>query len=168
MSAHHLAQVNIGVLRAPLDSPDIADFVSGLDPINALADASPGFVWRLQDETGDASHIRPFRDDSILVNMSVWESLDALRDYVYQSDHVAYMRRRREWFTKMETAFMALWWIPAGTLPTTDDSRERLDHLDVNGPSPYAFTFRRAFAADGSEVAAPPPTRTRADAPRRG
>ncbi len=168
MSTHHLAQVNIGVLRAPLESPEIADFVAGLDPINALADASPGFVWRLQDETGDASHIRPFRDTSILVNMSVWESLDALRDYVYQSDHVAYMRRRREWFTKMETAFMALWWIPAGTVPTTEDARERLDHLDANGPSPYAFTFLRAFGADGNEVAAPSPTRTRADVPRRG
>lgn len=168
MTAHHLAQVNIGVLRAPLDSPEIADFVAGLDPINALADAAPGFVWRLQDESGDASHIRPFDDDSILVNMSVWESLDALRDYVYQSDHVAYMRRRREWFTKMEAVFMALWWIPAGTLPTTGDARKRLDCLEQNGPSPYAFTFRQAFAADGSEVPAPPPTRTRADAPHRG
>jgi hypothetical protein len=149
MSDHHLAQVNIGRLRAPLDAPEIADFVAGLESINALADASPGFVWRLQDETGDATSIRPFGDDSILVNMSVWASFEALRAYVYDSEHVAYMRRRREWFTKLESALLALWWIPAGTLPTTMDARERLDHLDAHGPTPLAFTFRRAFTPAG-------------------
>lgn len=166
MRRDHLAQVNIGRLRAPLESPEIAEFVAGLEPINSLADSSPGFVWRLQDDTGDATSIRPFGDDSILVNMSVWESFEALRSYVYDSEHVVYMRRRREWFTKLETALLALWWIPAGTLPTTMDARERLAHLDAHGPSPHAFTFRRAFTPDGMEIPPPSTTRHRPDSPR--
>src|SRR5690349_8758764 len=114
-TAYHLAQVNIGRLLAPLDTPQLAGFVSQLDQINALADASPGFVWRFMDDLGNATALRPYPDDDrIIFNMSVWESLDALMAYAYRSEHTAVMRRRREWFEPMKEAYMALWWIPAG------------------------------------------------------
>ena len=119
----HLAQVNIGVLRAPRDSPLIADFVANLEPINALADASPGFVWRLQGEGGDATSFRAFDSDTILINMSTWESLEALQAFVYRTAHTGVMRRRREWFEPMADLYMALWWVPAGH--RTGDRRGR-------------------------------------------
>ncbi len=141
----HLAQVNVGVLLGPIDSPQIAGFVDLLDPINALADASPGFVWRLQTEDGNATAIRPFDDDRILVNMSVWESLEALGDFVYATRHLDVLRRRREWFERHVAAHMALWWVPAGTIPSTRDAELRLEILRSRGPSPEAFTFREPF-----------------------
>jgi hypothetical protein len=148
-SAWHLAQVNIGVLRAPLDSPQIAGFVDALDPINALADRSPGFVWRLQTEDGNATAIRPFEDPDILVNLSVWESIEALGDFVYASRHLEVLRRRREWFEKIAEAHLALWWVPAGTTPTVAEARRRVDLLRERGPSPDAFTFREPFPPPG-------------------
>lgn len=108
----HLAQVNIATQRFPLESREMAGFVTALEPINALADTSPGFVWRLQTEDGDATALRVFEDDRILINMSVWESLEALRAYVYESRHLEFMRRRREWFDRMPAAYLALWWLP--------------------------------------------------------
>src|SRR5919198_2764622 len=102
MSGFHLAQVNIGRLRAPLDDPSMLGFVSQLDPINAIADRSPGFVWRLQTDEGTATAVRPFEDERLLINMSVWESLEALADFVYRSAHTPVMRRRREWFEHLE------------------------------------------------------------------
>ena len=118
MSGHNLAQVNIALPREPLDSALLADFVAALDPVNALADAADGFVWRLQTEDGDATAIRAFGDDRLIVNMSVWESLEALRGFVYSGPHLEVMRRRREWFERIGTPILALWWVPAGTLPT--------------------------------------------------
>jgi heme-degrading monooxygenase HmoA len=106
---YHIAQVNVAVVREPLDSPALADFVAALEPINALADGSPGFVWRLQTEDGDATAIRPYDDDTIMVNMSVWESVEALAEYVYRSAHAPVMRRRRQWFHHMAEAYVALW-----------------------------------------------------------
>lgn len=144
-----VAQVNIGIVRFPLDSREMADFMALLDPINALADRSEGFVWRLQTEDGDATAFRPFHDDRILINMSVWESFEALRSFVYLSRHLDVMRRRREWFARMDEAYVALWWIPAGQLPTIDDAKARLDTLRDQGPSAAAFTFRDPY---------PPPT----------
>jgi hypothetical protein len=144
-----VAQVNIGIVRFPLDSSEMADFMALLDPINALADRSDGFVWRLQSEDGDATAFRPFHDDRILINMSVWESFEALRSFVYLSRHLEVMRRRREWFARMDEAYVALWWIPAGQLPTIDDAKARLDTLREQGPSAAAFTFRDPY---------PPPT----------
>ena len=144
MSLFHLAQVNIGTVREPIDSPLLADFVAALEPINKLADESPGFVWRLQTEDGDATSIRPFDDDTILVNMSVWESVESLGDFVYRSAHTPYMRQRRKWFQHMDL-YMALWWLPAGILPDVADVTPRLDHLREHGPTPYAFTFRQPF-----------------------
>jgi heme-degrading monooxygenase HmoA len=146
MAAHHLAQVNVATVRAPLDSPELAGFVAQLEPVNALADHSPGFVWRLQTEDGDATAIRPFQDERIMVNLSVWESLEALRTFVYASRHLDVMRRRREWFHRMDT-YMALWWVPAGTIPTTAQAKDRLQLLAGHGPSPDAFTFRVPFPA---------------------
>ena len=126
-----------------MDSPVMADFAGQLDPINALADAAPGFVWRLQDESGNATAIRTSNDD-LMVNMSVWESADALWDFVYASDHLAVMRRRREWFTHMDL-FMCLWWVPAGHLPNVAEAEAHLDHLRAHGPTAHAFTFKQRF-----------------------
>ena len=147
MSAFHLAQVNIGRILGPIDSAVMSGFVAQLDEINALAESSPGFVWRLKTEDGDATAIRPYDDDRIIVNMSVWESPEALHAYVYQSAHVEVMRRRREWFSRMTDAFMALWWVPAGHRPPVTEAVERLAHLRAHGPTPVAFTFRQRFPA---------------------
>ena len=155
---YHLAQVNIARLRGPLSSPLLADFVAALEPINALADASPGFVWRLQTEDGDATSILAFEDERILVNLSVWTSIEVLGDFVYRSRHAAVMRRRREWFEQMTDAYVVLWWIPAGHIPAVDEAKARLALLEANGPTSDAFTFREPFAAPGSDVASEPRT----------
>jgi hypothetical protein len=141
---HHVVQVNVARLLAPLDSPALQGFVDGLEPINALADRSPGFVWRLQTEAGDATAIRPYDDDRIMVNLSVWRSLPALWDFVYLSQHLDLTRRRREWFERIEP-YLALWWVPAGTVPTVEEARERLERLRRDGPGPEAFTFRATW-----------------------
>jgi heme-degrading monooxygenase HmoA len=144
--AHHLAQLNIALPKAPLEDPLLTDFVAQLDAVNALADASPGFVWRLQDEAGNATGIRAFGDDRLIVNMSVWESLEDLRAFVYGTDaHRQVLKRRREWFEHMEDAFLVLWWVPAGHIPSLDEAEERLDHMRAHGPTPYGFTFRQSF-----------------------
>jgi hypothetical protein len=123
----------------------LADFVASLEPVNALADDSPGFVWRLQTDDGDATAIRAFDDERILVNASVWESMESLWRFVYDGRHLEVMRRRREWFTRLAEAHLGLWWIPAGSIPTLADMRERIEHLRAHGPTPYAFTFKRHF-----------------------
>lgn len=148
----HLAQVNIGRLRAPVDDPLIADFKNALDRINALADSAPGFVWRLQTEEGNATALRPIEGDELVaINMSVWDSIEALGDYVYRSDHTAFLRRRREWFERYGSAYVALWWVPVGHIPTIDQAFERLARLEALGPSPFAFTFRRPFPPPDTE-----------------
>ena len=145
MARFHLAQVNIGRLRAPLEDPTMEGFRSQLDPVNALADRSPGFVWRLQTEDGNAMAIRPFADERMAINMSVWESLEALQQFVYKSAHVASLRDRQQWFEPIEGPILALWWIPAGHVPTVDEAKQRLQWLKERGPSPDAFTFRKSF-----------------------
>ena len=147
MPGYHVAQLNIGRLLAPLDTLQLAPFVEALEPINALADGTEGFVWRLQTEDGNATAIRAFDDDMLIVNMSVWESVEALGDFVYRSDHVAVMRRRREFFERMAEAFMVLWWVPAGHRPTVAEAKDRLARLRRDGPTPEAFTFRERFPA---------------------
>ena len=168
-SAHHLAQVNIGRWRVPSGDPGheaaVADFMALLDPVNALADGAPGFVWRLQTEAGNATAIRPFDDPNLLINLSIWESFEALRDFVYASRHLDVMRRRREWFVRLTEEYMALWWVPAGTIPTVDDAKRALDRLRRAGPSPAAFTFREPYPAPRAGRAGPP---DRAVAGRRG
>src|SRR5436309_6896702 len=145
MPHYHLAQVNIALPKAPLDSVLLRDFVAGLAPVNATADASPGFVWRLQTEDGDATAIRAFDDDRLIVNMSVWESLEALAEFVYKSDHRTVLRQRGQWFSRLSEAYAVLWWIPSGHLPTVPEAKARLEVLRRKGPTAEAFTFRSSF-----------------------
>jgi len=144
---HHIAQFNVARMLAPLDTPAMADFVAGLDPVNASADSAPGFVWRLKGAdagVADATDIRPYDEDSI-VTMSVWETPDRLWEFVYRSGHLEYLRRRSDWFEHLVESTQVLWWIPAGTLPTVPDGKARLAHLREHGPTPHAFTFRTRF-----------------------
>lgn len=144
---YHLAQVNIGRIRAPLDSDLMQGFVSRLEAINALADGSAGFVWRLQSDAGDATALRPWEDEMILINMSVWENLETLQQYVYRTAHAEIMRQRREWFERFEGVYMALWWVPRGHIPTVTEAKERLTSLERDGATPFAFTFREPYPA---------------------
>jgi hypothetical protein len=147
---YQIAQVNIARMKEPLDSPVMADFVGRLAEINALADASPGFVWRLQTDEGDATYLRPYEDDRILFNLSVWESVDALKHYVYRTAHAELLRDRRSWFEHFAGSYVALWWVPAGHIPGIDEAKKRLAHLEEHGPSQFAFTFKTVHAPDES------------------
>lgn len=153
MPRFHLAQANIGRLRAPIESPTMEGFRTQLDPINALADRSPGFVWRLQTEDGNATAIRPYAgDDLMAINMSVWESLESLQQFVYRSAHVAPLRDRKQWFEPLEGPILVLWWIRVGQIPTVVEARERLQHLKERGPTSHAFTFRTPFPAPDEQA----------------
>lgn len=144
MSALHLAQVNIAKRLAPLDDPIMQDFINNLDKINAIADSSDGFIWRLQDEDKDEA-VSVFQDDSLVINMSVWESLDSLFNYTYNSGHIEVFKRKKEWFSKMKMMHMAFWYIPEGYEPTFKDAKDRLDYLNTHGDTPYAFSFKSKF-----------------------
>ena len=141
----HIAQINVGRLTAPQGDPRTADFFAALDGINALADARPGFVWRLQDESGNATGIRPTSDPLFAVNMSVWENADALFEFVYRSAHTPVMARRQEFFQPFEGRYQTLWWIAAGHRPTIDEGLARLWRLEHYGPTCDAFTFKSRF-----------------------
>ena len=147
MTRHQLAQVNIGRINAGLADPVMAGFVTRLDEINALADNSPGFVWRLQTSEGNATYFRPYDDDRILLNMSVWETMDALKQYVYHTAHAELLRQREQWFERFAGTFMALWWVPVGHIPGIDEAKKRLAHLAERGPTEFAFTFKVSFPA---------------------
>jgi hypothetical protein len=164
MFMHELAQLNIGIIKGPMDSSVMADFSANLDRINAVAEQSPGFVWRLQTEEGDATAIRPFDDENMLVNMSVWGDVASLNAYVYSSAHVELMRRRREWFEPMREAFLVLWWVPRGHRPGVAEAIAKLELLRTRGPTAEAFTFRTAFAPPDS-AATPVPGRFSAECP---
>lgn len=156
MSGFHLAQINIGRLRAPVDDQMIADFVANLDRINALADAAPGFVWRLVGEGDNATDIQPDADDPLMaINMSVWESPQALGAFVYRSNHQPIMHRRAEWFEKLEL-YLALWWVPVGYRPTIEEGWGKVQTLRRLGPTAEAFTFRHTFPAPDANEAPPP------------
>lgn len=148
---YHLAQVNIARARAPMDHPLMQGFVEQLAPINALAEASPGFVWRLQTEEGDATSIQAFDDPQIIVNLSLWDSLEALRDYVYAGPHLELLKQRKEWMEKVDGPSLALWWLPAGQLPTLEDARRALQSLAEKGSTAEAFSFARPFAAPSTQ-----------------
>lgn len=158
MSAYELAQLNIGIIKGPIDSPVMADFAANLQRINALAERSPGFVWRLQTAEGDATSIRPFEDENLLLNMSVWRDVESLNEYVYSSAHVEIMRRRREWFDRMQEAFLVLWWVPAGHRPSVPEAIARLESLRAKGPTAEAFTFRQAFPPPDADRSQSSPT----------
>ena len=156
MNNYELAQLNIGIIRGPIDSQVMAEFVANLDRINALAERTPGFVWRLQTEEGNATAIRPYpENENMAVNMSVWQDIESLRAYVYHSAHVEIMRRRREWFEKMDQAFLVLWWVPKGHRPTIEEAKAKLELLRRNGPSAAAFSFREAYPPPDAPQAAP-------------
>lgn len=149
MNMHfHLAQVNIGKIVAPMNSPQMAGFAENLDKINALAEHSEGFIWRLKDDTNNATSIKVFEDDFMLINMSVWENIDFLYRYVYQSAHVEYLKRRKEWFEKISEMHMALWYIPETHVPDSTEAIERLQYLRSNGDSPHAFGFKTRYSAE--------------------
>ena len=144
MSEYHIAQLNIAKMKFAIDDPEMAAFVDRLEDINALADHSPGFVWRLQTDDGDATGIDYFGADT-LVNMSVWEKVESLHNYIYHSAHNEVMARRKEWFERMLEVYSVLWWVPAGHFPTLEEAAERLDNLREQGPTTKAFTFKQVF-----------------------
>jgi heme-degrading monooxygenase HmoA len=146
---HHLAQFNIARLHQPLDHPDTASFVAVLDEVNKLAESSPGFVWRLQTDDGDATAYRVLDDDMMIVNLTVWESVEALSDFAYRSEHKEVMRRRREWFEPHAGPYLVCWWLPAGELPTVEDAVRRLELLSASGPGPDAFTLAAPLPPPG-------------------
>jgi Domain of unknown function (DUF3291) len=164
MRTHHIAQVNIALPQAPIDSPLLADFVSLLDPINELADRSPGFVWRLQTDEGNSTAIRAFDDERLIVNMSVWESIESLWAFVYDRAHLDVMRRRREWFERIRM-HLCLWWVPAGHAPSVAEAESRLAHMRAHGPTLHAFTFKRRFGPPPSSDALEVPLAEREDCP---
>jgi len=147
IAAYHLAQINIARMVAPLTAPGMAGFVNQLEAINALADDSPGFVWRLQTEDGDATALRVFADERILVNMPVWETVEALYEYTYRTAHAGVFRNRKQWFERLDGPHLALWWIPAGQIPSPEEGKQRLVLLAEQGPTPEAFTFKQRFQA---------------------
>jgi len=142
---YHLAQINIARLIAPIDDPRIAEFVAQLDPVNALAEKSPGFIWRLKSDVGNATDIAYNDDPFVIVNMSVWKSVEALRGYVYRSQHLQVFKDRAKWFEKMEKPHYCLWWIPAGHIPTVAEGRARLEQYQLHGPTQNSFWFSRLF-----------------------
>ncbi|MGW7043374.1 DUF3291 domain-containing protein [Streptomyces avermitilis] len=146
-AAYELAQVNIARLKAPLDTPLLKDFVEALDPVNAVADAADGFVWRLKSDSGNATDVPVFGDDWLIVNMSTWRDTHALTAFMYQGQHRELLARRREWFERLSEAVTTLWWVRTGHRPTVREAEERLLHLRAHGPTEYAFTLRTSFPA---------------------
>jgi hypothetical protein len=146
MAKYQLAQMNVAKAVAEMDDEVMTGFVSRLVEINALADQAPGFIWRLQSEEGDATSINVFDDDLKLINMSVWDSIESLKVFVYQSVHVELIQGREAWFSKMVLAHQVLWWIPAGHIPTEEEGKEKLALVQELGPGQEAFTFGRPCA----------------------
>ena len=146
-ATRHLAQLNIGRFRYPTNDPRMADFMNALDLVNGLAERSKGFVWRLKDDSGNATNFRPFPDPQMAVNLSVWENVETLERYVYQTVHKRFYGRREEWFDKMEGPHLVMWWVAAGRLPTLSEAKERLEYFGAHGPSDYAFGWEGIPAA---------------------
>ena len=140
-----LAQLNIALAKYPLDAPEIKEFVDNLELVNGIAESSEGFVWRLKDESGDATNIQAFDDPNMIVNMSVWDSVDSLKNFMFRTHHRDFMRRKGDWFHRLPEDTYVLWWIEADHIPTLEEAIERLEHLRKIGDSPYAFTFKTNF-----------------------
>ena len=149
---HQLAQLNIARMKFDFEAPEMAGFVARLDEINALADGAPGFVWRWIGE-GEAATAEEHFDANLLVNLSVWQDLEALRNFVFRSNHSEVMAQRKQWFERMEQAYTVLWWVPQGHVPSLAEARDRLERLRADGPTPAAFTFRQNFAPDAAASA---------------
>ncbi len=150
MTSHHLAQFNVARFLKPLDDPANKEFVDQLDAINGHGDDAPGFVWREKDESGNSTDVHPDGDPLVIINFSVWETRQQLWDFTFSGEHLAIMRRRRDWFEQHAQAYNVMWWVPAGTIPSVKDAMERLTHLRENGPSDFAFGFRDEFLAPAS------------------
>lgn len=150
-----LAELNIALLRAPIDDPMIAEFANALDEINALAEASPGFVWRVVGDGNDATSLRPFPDPEMIVNLSVWTDRPSLHNYVYKTAHTPFLRKRAEWFRRIEVPSVVLWWIEDGANPTVEEAKARHDYFHAHGASSYAFGWRDEF--DPEVMAVPSP-----------
>lgn len=150
----HLAQINVAkIIGENISDPVMEKFVTQLDEINALAEGSPGFVWRLKDDTNNATKLNPFNDQTIIINMSVWQSLDHLIHFVYKGRHAEVLRKRRDWFVSFGKPFTTLWYLPAGQVPTIEEGAARLKALQDNGPTPYAFDFKTKFNAPEKSAA---------------
>lgn len=147
MIDHHLAQVNIAKRLAPMDDPIMQDFVDNIDKMNSIADQSNGFIWRLKDEDKDEA-AAIFKDDSLLINMSVWKNQESLFNYTYRSNHIEVFKRKKEWFSKVKMAHMAFWYVPKGYIPTFNDAKTRLDYLNTHGETPFAFTFKSKYSIE--------------------
>ncbi|QQX79469.1 DUF3291 domain-containing protein [Shewanella sp. KX20019] len=148
----HLAQLNIAKAKFALDSPQLKEFVDNLEPVNHTAESSDGFVWRLQDETGDATSIHIFADPNIIINMSTWTSVDSLKNFMFRTHHRDFLRRKKEWFEALSEDSYVLWWVPIGHEPSVEEGLEKLKYLRVNGDSPYAFTFKANYSANEAEA----------------
>ena len=148
----HLVEANWARMRHPRQDPRMAGFFDGLDRINALADASEGFVWRMQDDYGNATSIRAFDDLDVIFNLSVWKDLPSLFRYLYRTDHADFFRRRGDWFVPPDRSPLVLWWVPVGTIPTVEDAVVKLERLWADGPAPDAFDFKRAYDAAGAPL----------------
>ena len=143
-SPRHLAQLNVGRMVAPQGDPRVEEFYANLDRINAIAERMPGFVWRLQDESGNATSIRPFDDPEMLLNLSVWEDIESLEKFVWQTAHTAIYRKKANWFLPIESPHFVMWWIDRGHIPTLEEAKTRLEHLTANGSSEFAFGWESA------------------------
>ena len=153
--AHHLAQLNIARFRCPQTDPVNADFINALERVNSTAEDQPGFVWRFTGEGDNAIDVQAFEDPNVAINLSVWRDMETLATFVYRNDeHRSIMRRRREWFDKLDF-YLVLWWVEAGTVPTVEEAKARLAHLEAHGPSPSAFSFREPFPAPGEDEVTP-------------
>ena len=159
MTAFHIAQFNYAIALYPLDDPRMAGFTDNLDVINRLAEAAPGFVWRLIGDGGDATDVVWHDTPDALVNMTVWTGIDRLFDYVYKTAHTTVMAQRRQWFNAADSAYHVLWWVPAGHLPTVTEASERLQRLNTDGPTPYAFDFKQRFDPTAASPAVAVPAR---------
>lgn len=148
---YHLAQINVALMKAPLDDPSMTEFAAALNEVNAVADRSPGFVWRLQSSSGNATNIQVCPDPKMLINLSVWQSVEQLKDYVYKTLHGEFFIRRRNWFERYQGEHLALWWIPVHCLPTVEEGKAKLEHLALHEDSPECFTFAKPY---------PPPVTT--------
>lgn len=137
-----LAHINIGLLKAPIHDPMIADFADNLDKINAIAEAAPGFIWRLKDDENNATSFNPYNNELMIVNISVWTDLEALKAYAYHTDHMTFFQRRYEWFKSLDKPHMCLWWTDHNHMPDANEGKKRLDHLWDNGSTQYAFDFK--------------------------
>jgi hypothetical protein len=147
MNMFHLAQVNIGLAKGAMDSDVMKVFSDNLDPINAIAEASRGFVWRLKDEGGNATDIAFSDNPNELVNMSVWESVDALKHFMFKTHHLDFLKRKKEWFETSSEHTYALWWVPAGHYPSIQEAKDRLAMLNAKGETAHAFTFKKVYLA---------------------